>query len=262
MFASTHFGVFADLLYLIAGTTELTPTTFVVAAVGGGPWGCYAPPSERTMIFAGGRRLRPDGPYPCFNQFPTIANLFDNAGVSWKNYYDAPAPAGAGWSPFETIQYVYDGEDWQRDRSSPARNVLSDIADGNLASVAFVVSPHRESDSPGTRGGPAWVSTIVQAVRRSNYWANAAVLVLWDDEGDGLFYDNAPPPQLDFMGLGFRVPLIAVSRYAKRGYVSHTEYEFGSILKFIEQNWNLPYLGGAATDQRANSIADMFTFAR
>jgi hypothetical protein len=172
------------------------------------------------------------------------------------------APAGAGWSPFEAIQYVYDGEDWQRDLSSPASNVLSDIADGNLAKVSFVVSPRRECDSPEAYGGPAWVSTIVRAVRKSNYWANAAVLVFWDDEGDGLFYDNAAPPQLDVMGLGFRVPLIPVSRYAKRGYVSHTQYEFGSILKFIEQNWNLPYLGGGATDQRANSIADMFTFTR
>jgi hypothetical protein len=61
--------------------------------------------------------------------------------------------------------------------------------------------------------------------------------ILWLPKGDGTFYDNAPPPQLDLMGLGFRVPLILVSKYARRSFVSHTQYEFGSILKFIEQNW-------------------------
>jgi phospholipase C len=62
------------------------------------------------------------------------------------------------------------------------------------------------------------------------------------------------------MGLGFRVPMIVVSPYAKHGYVSHTEYEFGSILKFIEENWDLGSLG--ATDVRANSIGDVFSFSR
>jgi phospholipase C len=63
------------------------------------------------------------------------------------------------------------------------------------------------------------------------------------------------------MGLGFRVPAIVVLPYAKHGYVSHTEYEFGSVLKFLEETFGLPLLGGGATDARANSIGDMFTFA-
>jgi phospholipase C len=60
--------------------------------------------------------------------------------------------------------------------------------------------------------------------------------------------------------LSFRVPMLVVSPYAKRGYVSHTQYEFGSILKFIEENWNLGSLG--ATDRRASSISDVFDFTR
>ena len=88
------------------------------------------------------------------------------------------------------------------------------------------------------------------------------MVVTWIDSGDGQFYDNVAPPQLDVMGLGFRVPLIAASKFAKQHYVSHVQYEFASILKFIEENWALPPLGGGATDQRANSISDMFDFSR
>ncbi len=97
---------------------------------------------------------------------------------------------------------------------------------------------------------------------KSSYWPSTAIVVLWSDPGNGQYYDNAPPPQLDEVGLGFRVPMIVVSPYAKRHFVSHTDYEFGSLLKFMEENWNLPSLGGHATDRRANSISDMFDFSR
>jgi phospholipase C len=56
------------------------------------------------------------------------------------------------------------------------------------------------------------------------------------------------------------VPCIVISPYARRGYVDHTQYEFGSILKFVEGNWKLASLG--ATDVRATSIIDAFDFAQ
>jgi phospholipase C len=55
---------------------------------------------------------------------------------------------------------------------------------------------------------------------------------------------------------GFRVPLIVVSPYARVGYVSHVTHDFGSILKFIEEDFNLPSLGYA--DARADDLADCF----
>ena len=69
-----------------------------------------------------------------------------------------------------------------------------------------------------------------------------------------------PPPQLDYRGLGFRVPLIIVSPYAKKGYVSHTQYEFGSILKFAETTFGLDSLN--TTDLRANNLSDSFDFTQ
>ena len=83
-------------------------------------------------------------------------------------------------------------------------------------------------------------------------------MITWDDWGG--WYDHVPPPQLDYNGLGFRVPLIVVSPYARTGYVSHTQYEFGSILKFVEDTFGLGRLG--TTDVRANSISDAFKFNR
>ena len=92
-------------------------------------------------------------------------------------------------------------------------------------------------------------------------------MILWDDWGG--WYDDLPPPQPDFRGLGIRVPCIVVSPYARAtsarqpGYVSHTPYEFGSILAFVEDTFGLPVLGPASlgyTDSRATSIGDVFDF--
>ena len=80
--------------------------------------------------------------------------------------------------------------------------------------------------------------------------------MVWEDWGG--WYDHVAPPQLDYAGLGFRVPMIVVSPYAKAGYVSHTQYEFGSIIRFVEDTWNLGRLG--TTDTRAASMDDVFDF--
>ena len=84
------------------------------------------------------------------------------------------------------------------------------------------------------------------------------ILITWDEWGG--WYDGVPPPQLDYATLGMRVPLIIISPYAKKHYVSKTQYEFGSILKFIEQNFGTGSLG--STDVRANSIGDALDFTQ
>jgi phospholipase C len=106
--------------------------------------------------------------------------------------------------------------------------------------------------------GPQWVATVVNALGRSSYWKNTVVIVVWDDWGG--WYDHVRPPQLDAMGLGFRVPMLVISPYAKHGYVSHRQYEFGSILKFVEEVFALPSLG--TTDARADDLSDCFDFTK
>jgi phospholipase C len=99
----------------------------------------------------------------------------------------------------------------------------------------------------------------VNAVGESKFWDSTAVFVQWDDWG-GL-YDPVPPPFKDYDGLGFRVPLIVISPYAKKNYVSHTQYETASVLRFAEDLFGLPRLADA--DRRAASPArDCFDFSQ
>jgi phospholipase C len=99
---------------------------------------------------------------------------------------------------------------------------------------------------------------VVNAIGQSPAWKTTAIVIVWDDWGG--WYDHVPPPgPLHYGGLGFRVPAIVVSPYSKVGYISHNNYEFGSILKFIEDNWQLGNLG--TTDKTSASfIKDFFDF--
>jgi phospholipase C len=107
--------------------------------------------------------------------------------------------------------------------------------------------------------GPDWVASIVNAVGSSPFWDSTAIFVMWDEWGG--WYDHVVPPYADYDGLGFRVPLLVISPYAKRGYVSHVQYEHGSILRFVEDRFGLARL--AASNGRANSPAqDCFDFGR
>lgn len=256
MFSSTRFNEFVENLYLIAGTTKIATKTFDVDPVSATPWSCAAPAGTKTSLLRGRKLEKLAGPFPCFNQFPTMATLLDAASVPWRFYYGGKSQDAFPFNPYSAIEAVVDGPDWTTDMSIPATNVLSDIANGSLPPVSWVLSPESNSDFPGNGGGPAWVQAIVQTAQKSQYWQHLAIVVIWNDAGDGNFYDNVAPPQLDPIGLGFRVPMLVVSPAAKRGYVSHTQYEFGSVLKFIEENWSLGSLG--STDVRANSIGDMF----
>jgi hypothetical protein len=56
------------------------------------------------------------------------------------------------------------------------------------------------------------------------------------------------------------VPLIVVSPYANQHYISPVQHEFGSILKFTEEQFNLGSLG--TTDVRADDLSDCFNFSR
>jgi phospholipase C len=269
MFPSMLGGSFTAHLDLIAGTTNLDTGLAEVDAPLAQPWGCDAPSGTKTSILYSSRQeIWGGGPFPCFKQFRTIADLLDAAKISWAYY--APAVAGkdvAGriWSEFDSIPGVRMGSDWARDVISPPTRVLSDAAAGKLRSVSWVIPDAADSDhaGEGSDTGPSWVVSVVNAIGQSRYWNSTAIVVLWDDWGG--WYDNVPPPQMDFRGLGIRVPCIIISPYAKKGYVSHTQYEFGSILKFVEEAFDLPTLGSLGygsgyTDARAYSLSDSFDF--
>jgi phospholipase C len=193
-----------------------------------------------------------------------MADTLDEAGISWR-YYAPPISGDGGlWSAFDSIKAVRYSADWRQNVISPSPTVLTDIAAGKLASVTWVVPDWSYADHATTGDlGPSWVSAVVNAVGKSPYWNDTAIVVMWDDWGG--WYDDAAPPQVDFRGLGLRVPCIIVSPYARKHFVSHTQYEFGSVLHFVEDTFGLPALGSAAdgyTDARAASLIDSFDFTQ
>src|SRR5579871_3511549 len=66
-------------------------------------------------------------------------------------------------------------------------------------------------------------------------------------------FDPVQPIHRDYDGLGYRVPLIVVSPYAKKSSVTHVQYETASVLRFMEDNFGLGSLNHA--DARANDPA-------
>jgi phospholipase C len=132
---------------------------------------------------------------------------------------------------------------------------------GKLASFTWITPVCDDSDHVNCpRGyGPSWVSALVNTVGMSKFWDSTAIFVQWDDWG-GL-YDHVAPPFKDYDGLGFRVPLLVISPYAKQNHVSHVQYETASVLRFAEDLWGLGRL--AAADKRAASpAADCFDFSQ
>ena len=249
-------------LTLVAGTDNVSHG-HAEADFADGRNNCNAQASTTTTTVNTKRKVvAGSGPYPCFDQFNTIAQVLDTGGIPWK-YYVGPKFKAFIWSPFAAIKYVFKGPDWSTDIIEPSTDVLKDIASGNLASVSWVTPSKQDSDHPGAHSdtGPSWVASVVNAVGESSYWDSTAIIVLWDDWGG--FYDNAPPPQLDFRGLGIRVPCLIISPYAKQGVVDHTQYEFGSVLKFIRKVYGLPPIGPTSagyTDTRANDLDNAFDF--
>ncbi|HZY96332.1 MAG TPA: alkaline phosphatase family protein [Candidatus Cybelea sp.] len=229
-------------------------------------WGCDAPAGTHTsLITARNVYLRGQGPFPCSTKFTgsynTLRDLLDAKGISWK-YYLPPANKifGKFMSAFDVVAAVRYGPEWKTNVITPETAIFNDISGGSLPAVSWVIPEELNSDHPGEGmdNGPSWVSSIVNAIGTSAYWNSTAIVIVWDDWGG--FYDNLPPAQVRYGGLGFRVPAIIVSPYAKPGYVSTTNYEFGSILKYIEQNWSLGSLG--TSDTRARSISDCFNYSQ
>ncbi|MBV9333915.1 MAG: hypothetical protein JO146_07890, partial [Candidatus Eremiobacteraeota bacterium] len=225
--------------------------------------GCDAPKGTHTSlitrdnVFQAGK-----GPFPCVN-YPTLRNRLDDNGVSWRYYVPAMCCKiyGKLLSAFDAIKAVRNGPEWTDGHiASPQTNIFNDITNGTLPDVSWVIPDENDSDHPGTSSdtGPSWVASVVNAVGESSYWKSSAIIIVWDDWG-GL-YDNLAPPQLGYGGLGFRVPALVISPYARPGYISTTQYEFGSILKYIEKNWALAPLN--RSDSRAASIADCFDYSQ
>ena len=268
---------FAAHLYLIAGQAARA-----VNVPTGRPWGCDAGPRARVQTLLNDRTIGPTV-FPCFD-FRTLGDELDARNLSWRYY--APqidsnltwrrysqlmrlrrwpkalrAPDfGQLWSAYDAVAHDRYGPDWTLNVISPEKKILSDVRQGILANVTWVVPDFKNSDhsSSQSASGPSWVAAIVNAIGRSRFWSSSVIFVIWDDSGG--WYDHVRPPQLDYDGLGFRVPLLVISPFAKAGYVSHAQYESASIVRFTEEQFGLTSL--ADSDRRASDLGDCFDFSR
>jgi phospholipase C len=195
---------------------------------------------------------------PVCQNYRTLGDELDDVGLSWRLY---SATKSSQWVAYGSIRRIRFGPDWKRNIVGSPSQVIVDVAHGRLADVTWVTPTCQNSDHAacGSATGPQWVASVVNAIGESPYWNSTAIFVMWDEWGG--WYDHVPPPHLDFDGLGFRVPLLVISPFAKRGYVSHVQYEHGSLLRFIEDRFGLAQM--AASDARANSPAgDCFDFTQ
>jgi phospholipase C len=262
MFETQSSGSFVGHQDLIAGGTAIAREKSLVNYPTGQPWGCDAPRGSKTSLLTRDHGFLSDkGPFPCLD-YPTLRDVLDAKGVSWKYY--APKfnykSGGWLWTAFDAIRAVRYSSEWKTNVVSPETSIFADISNHRLASVSWLIPDKVNSDHPesGSSNGPSWVARVVDAIGASREWNSTAIVVVWDDWGG--WYDHVRPPHLDYQGLGFRVPMLVISPYARAGYVSHTQYESGSILRFVEDNFGLGRLG--TTDVRARSIRDVFDFTQ
>jgi phospholipase C len=223
-------------------------------------WGCPGGTTEKVATITHKRKIGTTQE-PCFD-YTTLGDELDAAGLPWRFYTSQyNVPLSGVWSAYQAVKHIYDGPDWAKDIRYPQSRFLGDVRRGRLASFTWITPLCQDSDHPDCSGGygPSWVASVVNAIGESKFWKSTAIFVMWDDWGG--FYDHVPPPFAGYDGLGFRVPLIVISPYAKAKYVSHVQYETASVLRFAEDLWGLGRL--SAADTRATSpAADCFDFSQ
>ncbi len=239
--------------------------------------GCAAPSGYTVNLIDPSGSENSNSPiYPCFDH-QTLTDLLEAKGHTWR-YYTPSSPAL--WTAPEAISHICGpnqpppngtacvGTDWTSNVVINQKQILTDVANNQLQDVSWVIPDGADSDHPGTSGttGPSWVASVVNAIGNSAYWKDTAIFITWDDWGG--WYDHVPPKQVLVncaqwgcgYVYGFRVPLIVVSPYAKPGYISTVDHDFGSILKYIEGTFSLPSLGYA--DSVADDLSDCFNYSQ
>jgi phospholipase C len=263
--------VLADRMFQSQLDESFVAHQYIIAAQAGsavnlpyGLWGCGGGSGDYVDTLTQERSTKGHREQPCFD-YETLGDELDAAGLSWRFYTSkngAPSSdGGAYWSGYQAVRHIRDGPDWIRDVITPQNRFLTDVPAGKLASFTWITPLCDDSDHVNCGGGygPSWVAAIVNTIGASKFWDSTAIFVQWDDWG-GL-YDHVAPPFKGYDSLGFRVPLLVISPYARQNYVSHVQYETTSVLRFAEDLFGLGRL--AAADARAASpAADCFDFAQ
>jgi len=202
---------------------------------------------------------------------PTIFDQLDQAGVSWRYYYQ-DGPASAFIQQFAT---------YKRDAAKVVSiaSYATDLQnEATLPSVIFIEragsSGRDEHVDANTQIGAADSTGIINTFIKSPAYKNSAFILTYDEEG-GL-YEQVPParaikpdniaPKLrtgdkpsDFFQTGLRVPMIVISPWVKPSFVSHTSRDYTSILRLIEDTFAVKPL--TLRDSNADDMMEFFDFS-
>ena len=221
-------------------------------------------------------------PTATLNNTKTIFQLLEENGHTWKLYYSDVYPDGpnAG-KPITALDTFFNFAEAHRNLIVPVSQYFIDVQNGTLPEVAFIEhgSASGRDEHPGgakIQEGAHYVGSIINALMASTSWPSS-VFILSYDEGGGLF-DHVPPVTNlpspdgiaptdltaqditgDFTRTGMRVPVIVVSPFTRKNYVSHTFMDYTAILKLIETRHGLPSL--TARDAYQPDMLEFFDFA-
>jgi phospholipase C len=216
----------------------------------------------------GGRGGVPDKGY---GKQPTIFDRLQAAGVSWKFYVQ-------GYNPRQTYRTASPASpetqtsrvplvDYARFTQDPALashivnldQYAKDLASGTLPAVSYIASSSADNER-STRSivaGQDLVRNLVTQLMQSHYWDSSALM--WSYDSSGGWFDHVTPPRVGRGStLGFRVPALLVSAYARKGQINPTVLDYTSALKFIESNWAVAPL--TSRDAHANNLTSAFDF--
>ena len=223
------------------------------------------------------------------NVVKNIFQLLDEAGITWKVYYQDLDPDTG--KPMTRMNRFQPFSSQHAANIVPSSQYFLDLQNGTLPQVAYIEEKSGLDEHPGgshsadihsgnnIQKGSQFAATYINALMTSQYWKDSAFILTFD-EGGGL-YDHVSPlttvspdgikpldleqkdidwivPQGDFDRTGFRVPLMVVSPFARKSYVSHTPADFTAILKFIETRFDLPSL--TARDAAQMDMTEFFDF--
>ena len=199
-----------------------------------------------------------------------------------------------GVPQFDTANHQYDTSDFNSLVGAIAHGYLSP---DHLPAVSFLKAPGYQDGHPGYSDPldeQKFVVDEINALQHTPDWSSTAVVVAYDDS-DG-WYDHVfsgihnasntstvatPPGPQDFLtgtglcgntaanpplagqngrcGYGPRLPLLVISPWAKRNFVAHNLTDQSSVIRFVEDNWGLPRIGGSL-DAIAGTLNAMFNF--
>ena len=128
-----------------------------------------------------------------------------------------------------------------------------------------------------------FVVGLINLLMQNNEWNETAVIIAYDDSdgwydhqmGPIVMQSDVPDDQLTGpgscgvtpaggtpgrCGYGPRLPLLVISPFAKQNYVDHRVTDQSSILRFIEDNWELGRIGNGSLDEKAGTLNGLFDF--